>query len=114
MSEQAEEKKTGAADGLVPAETARRELTLALLYLNAFFPGFSGKDPSPLTAWKNADFDVLDELDEADFIRNEHRRKSVDFTRKGIGKAREILAKYGIAEWPDFQKQEHLDAFYKR
>lgn len=115
MSELPEEKKenAAAADGLVPAEVAQRELTLALIYLNAFFYGDARKERLPLTAWKTFDFSVLDGLADAKLIYDKHGWKSVTLSRAGIEKAREILAKYGVAEWPNFPKQEHIDAYYK-
>ena len=56
-------------------------------------------------AWKGYDFDILNELDDADYIRqgkHSSRSKSVYITESGMEQAKELLSKYGISEWkPD-------------
>ena len=74
------------------------ELTLALMYLNRF------KERNDLCwrAWKGYDFDVLNSLDDEDFIRQgdrPSRRKSVYLTETGIDYAKGLLEKYRIADW---------------
>lgn len=86
----------------VDAETASRELTLALLFLNRT-KGTPDKSLPPLwRSWKGYDFDALDALEEAGFLFGSHRAKSVCFTAEGLAEAHRILAKYGIADHPRF------------
>ena len=58
-----------------------------------------GKD---FYAWKGYDFDILNSLDDKDYIRQGERpsrRKSVYLTETGIDYAKELLEKYGIKDW---------------
>ena len=71
------------------------ELTLALLYLCRFRVG---KEPY-WTSWKNYDFDTIDKLDDKGYLAQS--RKTATLTEDGVRKAKEILAKYGIDDWPD-------------
>ena len=91
------------------AETAVRELTLALLFLNRFRE-FEGKKNNrryyPWQAWKNYDFDVLNELNDKDFIRGSRRAKSVTLSKAGMAEARRIIEKYGIADWDSLKDTE--------
>ena len=51
---------------------------------------------------KGYDFDILNGLDEEDYIRQGERpsrRKSVYLTETGIDYAKELLEKYGISDW---------------
>jgi len=51
-------------------------------------------------AWKGYDFDIINKLDEEDYIRQGSRRsKSVATTDEGIKLSRELLAKYNILDW---------------
>ncbi len=84
-------------------EQIRKELTMMLLYLSRFkdrdLTSVNGKEI--FNAWKGYDFDVLNELDDEDFIRqgkHPSRSKSVYLTDTGIEKAKELLEKYGISE----------------
>lgn len=50
-------------------------------------------------AWKGYDFNVLDELDGKDYIRQgSHRSKSMYITKEGEEKAKELLEKYNVAD----------------
>ena len=71
------------------------ELTLALLYLLRFR---FGKEEF-WTSWKNYDFATLDKLDEKGYLGQS--RKTATLTEDGILKAKEILEKYGIEDWPE-------------
>ncbi|MDI9470706.1 MAG: DUF6429 family protein [Bacillota bacterium] len=76
-----------------------KELTLLLMYLNHFT--FNGKlqTDSGVFAWKGYDFDVLNKLDEEDYIRQGSRRsKSVYLTEEGVKKAQEIYEKYAARQ----------------
>lgn len=86
----------------VDAETASRELTLALLFLNRMKEHQDKALPPVWRAWKGYDFDDLDALEEAGFLFGNHRAKSVCFTPEGLSEARRILAKYGIEDHPVF------------
>ena len=84
------------------AEEAMRELTLMLLYLSRFTQGEKFHEATDFYAWKGYDFDVLNELDDAYYIRQGNRpsrSKSVYITEGGKEQARELLAKYGIDDW---------------
>ncbi|MDI9497234.1 MAG: DUF6429 family protein [Bacillota bacterium] len=72
-----------------------KELTLLLMYLNHFTVNRKCQNDSGVFAWKGYDFDVLNELDEEDYIRQGSRRsKSVCLTEEGVKKAQEIYEKY--------------------
>ena len=86
----------------IKAEEAMRELTLMLIYLSRFSKGEKFFEANDFYAWKGYDFDVLNELDDADYIRQGNRpsrSKSVYITESGMVKARELLAQYGIDDW---------------
>lgn len=71
------------------ANTAMEELTMMLLYLSHFTErdGFSDEDDK--RAWKGYDFDILNKLDEEDYIRQgSHRSKSVYITKEGVARAK--------------------------
>ena len=84
------------------AEEAMRELTMMLMYLSRFTEGEKFTEAKDFYAWKGYDFDILNELDNDDYIRqgkHPSRSKSVYMTDTGIEKARELLNKYGIDDW---------------
>ena len=84
------------------AEEAMRELTMMLMYLSRFTEGEKFTESKDFYAWKGYDFDILNELDNDDYIRqgkHPSRSKSVYITDTGIEKARELLNKYGIDDW---------------
>jgi hypothetical protein len=66
-----------------------RELTLMLLYLNAFEDG-------GCRSWKGYDFDDLEALAEQGFISGSRRAKSVYLSEEGIDRAKELCAEHGI------------------
>lgn len=79
------------------AKEAMKELTLALMYLSRFSDRFSTDK-----AWKGYDWNVLDDLDEADFIgKGSPKSKSVYLTEAGLNYAKQILAKYDIEDWQE-------------
>lgn len=80
-------------------EKAVKELTMLLMYLTRFNEqGHFGSDLD--MAWKGYDFDIVNELDEEDYIRQGSRRsKSVAITDEGMKLSRELLAKYNILDW---------------
>ena len=102
---------------LTSAKTAVRELTLALLFLNRF-RGFKGKKANrryePWQAWKNYDFDTMDELVDREFILGSHRAKSVTLTKTGMVEARRIIEKYGIADWDSLKGTEDWPAWLEQ
>ena len=86
----------------IKAEEAMRELTLMLLYLSRFGQGEKFEEATDFYAWKGYDFDILNELDDKDYIRqgsHPSRSKSVYITESGMEQARELLSKYGIDDW---------------
>ncbi len=77
-----------------------------LLYpVSAFNTGrrsFPFHEATDFYAWKGYDFDILNELDDADYIRqgsHPSRSKSVYITESGMERAKELLSKYGISDW---------------
>lgn len=51
-------------------------------------------------AWKGYDFDIINELDEEDYIRQgSYRSKSVALTEEGIKLSINLLNKYNIKDW---------------
>ena len=86
----------------ITAEKAQKELTMILIYLSRFTEGKSFSDGKDFYAWKGYDFDILNSLDDEDYIRQGERpsrRKSVYLTETGIDYAKELLEKYGIKDW---------------
>ncbi len=84
------------------AEKAMRELTMILIYLSCFTERGRFANAEDFYAWKGYNFDVLNELNDADYIRQgdrPSRAKSVYITESGIEKAKELLNKYGIEDW---------------
>lgn len=87
--------------GKVSANEAVKELSLLLMYLTRFNSQdrFSSEENK---AWKGYPYKVLDELEEEDFInQGSHRSKSVHIHEEGLKKAKELLTKYGIADWEE-------------
>lgn len=81
------------------ARDALKELTMILMYLSKFTPDKKFNFGLDMT-WKGYDFNVINELDEEDYIRQGSRRsKSVLITKDGEQLARELLEKYNINDW---------------
>ncbi len=83
------------------------ELTLALLYLTRF----NDSEGSPFNemAWKNYDFDAIDRLDKEDLIIDPKRRRDGAYkyaylTEKGREKARKLLEKYDVEDYPLYER----------
>ena len=86
----------------IKAEEAMKELTLMLLYLSRFAQGEKFREATDFYAWKDYDFDILNELDDADYIwqgNHPSRSKSVYITETGKELARELMTRYGIDDW---------------
>ena len=86
----------------IKAEEAQKELTMILLYLSRLTSNDRLVKSDDVYSWKGYDFDVLDSLDDEDYIRQGERpsrRKSVYLTETGIDYAKELLEKYGIKYW---------------
>lgn len=85
-------------DKTTPTE-AMKELTMLLMYLSRF------KDEDRFgsnidMAWKGYNFDVINQLDEEDLIRQgRYRSKFVGITEEGIKLAQSLLDKYNIGDW---------------
>ena len=76
-----------------------KELTMILMYLSRF--NESNRFDSKMDmAWKGYDFDIINEMDDQDYIRQgSYRSKSVAITEEGIKLARNLLNKYNIKDW---------------
>ncbi|MCM1083553.1 MAG: DUF6429 family protein [Clostridium sp.] len=82
------------------AKTAMEELSMMLIYLSHFTERDRFVDPNSKYAWKGYDFDILNQLDEKDYIRQgSHRSRSMYITKAGEAKAKELMEKYGIDDW---------------
>ena len=84
------------------AKIAMEELTLMLFYLSHFTEMDRFSNENDLYAWKGYNFDVLNKLDDEDYIRqgsHPSRTKSVYITEEGIKKAKELMEKYGVEDW---------------
>ena len=80
-------------------EKAMKELTMILMYLSRFNEGNSFGSSMDM-AWKGYDFDIINELDEEDYIRQgSHRSKSVAITEEGMKLAQNLMNKYNITDW---------------
>jgi hypothetical protein len=85
--------------GKTSPEKAVKELTMLLMYLTRFNERNHFESDLDM-AWKGYDFDVINELDEENYIRQgSHRSKSVAITDEGIKLSRELLIKYNISDW---------------
>lgn len=85
----------------VTANEAIKELTLVLMYLSRFSQDGNSSSAEDFFAWKGYDFGVLNELDDADYIRqgsHPSKSKSVYLTDSGIEKAKMLLEKYRIED----------------
>ena len=88
MNEKAETKK------------AIKELTLLLMYLNRFTEEKDFKTAKDFYAWKGYNFDIINELDDEDFIyQGKHKNKSVYITEKDMEEAKKLLEKYKIKDY---------------
>lgn len=86
----------------IKTEEAMKELTLILLYLSRFTQGEKFHETTDFYAWKGYAFDILNELDDADYIRQGNhpsRSKSVYITESDMKQAKVFLSKYGINDW---------------
>lgn len=82
------------------AKTAMEELTMLLIYLSHFTERDRMADTKSKYAWKGYDFDVLNQPDEKDYIRQgSHRSKSMYITKEGEAKSKELMEKYNVADW---------------
>lgn len=84
------------------ANEAMKELTMLLMYLSRFTERDRFSDGKDYYAWKGYDFDVINELDEEDYIRqgsHPSRSKSVYLTDSGIDYVKKLMEKYGIEDW---------------
>lgn len=84
------------------AKEAMKELTMLLIYLSRFSERDRFSDGKGFQAWKGYDFDVINGLDNADYIRqgiHPSRSKSVYLTDTGIDYAKTLMEKYGIEDW---------------
>ena len=76
-----------------------KELTMVLMYLSRF--NEDSRFASDLDmAWKGYNFDIINGLDEEDYIRQgSYHSKSIAITEEGIKLAQELLNKYNIKDW---------------
>ena len=84
------------------AKEAIKELTMLLMYLSRFSERDRFSDSKDFYAWKGYDFDILNGLDDEDYIRqgsHPSRSKSVYLTEAGIDYAKTLMEKYGIEDW---------------
>lgn len=83
------------------ASEAMKELTLLLMYLSRFSEKDRFSNGEDFYAWKGYDFDIINGLNDEDFIRqgkHPSRSKSVYLTDTGIDYAKELMEKYGIKD----------------
>lgn len=80
-------------------EKAIKELTMMLMYLTRFNEGKRFGSSLDM-AWKGYDFEIINELDEEDYIRQgSHKSKSVAITEDGMKLSQKLLDKYNILDW---------------
>ena len=78
-------------------EEAIAFLTLALFYLTSWEERVGGKNGFVVQrAWKSADWDALDFLQDQGFISCTNKAKSVHITESGMNEAVEILGALGL------------------
>lgn len=76
-----------------------RELSLLLLYLTSWKEDEFYVEMQ--RSWKRYPFDILDTLNEAGFIKDSKRAKSVYLTEQGIEEAKKLAKKYQVEEESD-------------
>ena len=87
-------------DEKTETKKAIMELTLLLMYLNRFTEEKEFKSAKDFFAWKGYNFDIINKLDDEDFIsQGKYRNKSVYITEKGIEEAKKLLEKYKIKDY---------------
>lgn len=87
-------------DKKTEAKKTIKELTILLMYLNRFTDEKDFKTAKDFYAWKGYDFNIINELDDEDFIyQGKYRNKSVYITEKGIEEAKKLLEKYKIKDY---------------
>ncbi len=69
------------------------ELTLLLLHLTSWEENISG-EWTIRRAWKGFRFEALDALEEAGYLNQTRRAKSVTLTEAGVEQAQALAAKY--------------------
>lgn len=80
-------------------ETMVKELTMILMYLTRFHDLDRLSIPEPFYAWKGYDFAALNDLDDADYIRqgsHPSKGRKAMLTEAGMEYARSLMKKYGI------------------
>ena len=82
------------------AKTAMEELSIMLIYLSHFTERDRFANPDDKYAWKGYDFDILNKLDEKDYIRQgSHWSKFMYITKEGEVKVKELMETYKVANW---------------
>lgn len=67
---------------------------MMLIYLSHFTERDRMADPNSKYSWKGYDFDVPNQLDEKDYIRQgPHRSRFMYITKEGEAKAKELMEK---------------------
>jgi predicted transcriptional regulator len=80
-------------------EKAAKELTMLLMYLTRFIENDRLATKQDM-AWKGYSFNIINELEEGNYIRQGSRRsKAVTITEDGIEFSKELLVKYNISDW---------------
>jgi DNA-binding PadR family transcriptional regulator len=80
-------------DGSAVQDQALEDLTLLLIYLTSWEEKVYG-DLTVHRAWKGYLFEVLDRLEEAGYLNQTRRAKSVTLTEAGLEHARALEAKF--------------------
>jgi DNA-binding PadR family transcriptional regulator len=81
-------------------DQAVEDLTLLLLYLTSWEEKVYG-DLTVHRAWKGYLFEVLDALEEAGYLNQTRRAKSVTLTEAGLEQARALAARYLVTAAQD-------------
>ncbi len=80
-------------DGSAVQDRTLEDLTLLLIYLTSWEEKVYG-DLTVHRAWKGYLFEVLDALEEAGYLSQTRRAKSVTLTETGLDHARELEARF--------------------
>lgn len=87
----------------MPREDLVRDLTLVVLYLNSWVEGVyrleNGETVEGRCAWKSADWDALDALRDADYVRCSNKAKSAGITPAGIERAEQLIEEMGLSRY---------------
>lgn len=83
----------------IKTKEAMKELTMVLMYLSRFKEHDRLTNNNGFQAWKGFNFNILNHLENNEWIMQSKHSKKVYITEKGIETAKELMKKYNIEDW---------------